>query len=130
MAWFAGPGRFPPSHARKRNRAMSTPSPLPTEGEIRDAARQLGLADEHGNYRQRDRNRIAAAVQRARQDAAEAADPLTGTTAAILGRLDTELFTNKLGPEARARVLAAAATHLLETQGLRLDSPREEQATP
>jgi hypothetical protein len=98
---------------------------LPTEDEIRATAKFLGLADEHGNYRQRDRAKIAAAVHTAQRETDAAADPETGNTAEILGRLDTEMCTHGIGSDARARVLAVAAAHLLKTAGLNL-KPREE----
>lgn len=102
---------------------------LPTEGEIRDAAQRLGLADENGNYRQRDRARIAAAVQTAKAEDAAADSPETGNTAELLGRFERELFDNQVGPDARARAVGAAAAHLLKTGGLNL-RPREEETTP
>ncbi|MBW0270781.1 hypothetical protein ATM97_07110 [Nocardia sp. MH4] len=102
---------------------------IPTEAEIRAGAKELGLADENGNYRQRDRNRIAAAVQAAKQEAATAADPAAGTTAAQLAQFADEL--NTAGPfrdETTTAVLVEAARHLLEAQGLRLAS--REETTP
>ncbi|WP_054812106.1 hypothetical protein [Nocardia arizonensis] len=109
---------------------MPRPAPVPTEDEIRRAAQHLGLADENGNYNQRDRNRIAAAIQRARQEQDAAAEPLAGTTAEVLGRFAGELAKQPglgaLGAKSWAAILGATAAHLLETQGLRLDSPREE----
>jgi len=102
---------------------------LPTEAEIRAGAKELGLTDKNGNYRQRDRARIAAAVQAAEAEAAKADDPATGNTAEILRRFDNELAENNILGDARARILAAAAAHLLETGGLNL-RPREEETTP
>lgn len=98
---------------------------LPNEAEIRDAAQRLELADENGNYRQRDRATIAAAIQAAKAEDDAAEDPETGNTAEILGRFERELFDNQVGPDARARAVGAAAAYLLRTGGLNL-RPREE----
>lgn len=95
---------------------------VPTEDEIRDAAQRLGLVDENGNYRQRDRSRIAAAILAAEQEEAEAADPMQGTTAEVLGRFGSELAAAGVIGDSCARVLAVAATHLLRTAGLNLNN--------
>ncbi|WP_029931091.1 hypothetical protein [Nocardia otitidiscaviarum] len=95
---------------------------VPTEAEIRDAAARLGLADENGGYRQRDRARIAAAIQKAKQDQADDADPANATTAQQLGAFASELAAHDITSEA---LLVEAARHLFRSQGLRL-APREE----
>jgi len=97
---------------------------LPSEAEVRAAAKELGLADERGNYPQRDRARIVAAIRIAENEAAEAASPLAGTTVQVLARIDDELYRHNILGGARERILAAVAVHLIETQGLRLDAPR------
>lgn len=97
---------------------------LPTEAEIRAAAKELGLADAQGNYPQRDRARIVAAIRSAEAELAEAAAPLAGTTVQVLARIDEELHRHNILGGARDRILAAVAVHLIETQGLRLDTPR------
>lgn len=102
---------------------------LPTEAEIHAGAKELGLADENGNYRQRDRARIAAAVQAAKAEADKADDPAAGNTAEQLARFDLELFERNIDRESRGRILAVAAAHLLEIGGLNL-RPREEETTP
>ncbi|WP_280335481.1 hypothetical protein [Nocardia wallacei] len=122
---------------------------VPTEDEIRDAAKRLGLADEHGNYPQRDRARIAAAVQQATRERAAAGDPATGNTAAMLARFQHELaavgftepscfdgepVTPSTSTVARLtgpgeQILVEAARHLLKTAGLQL-KPEEEETTP
>ncbi|WP_280224928.1 hypothetical protein [Nocardia farcinica] len=103
---------------------------LPTENEIRQAAKELGVAYENGDYPRHLRNRLARNVQLAKQEAAEAADPATGTTAEQLAAFAAELDAE--GPfraETTTAVLVEAARYLLETQGLRL-SPREGETTP
>ncbi|WP_406234927.1 hypothetical protein [Nocardia sp. NBC_01009] len=98
---------------------------LPTEDEIRAAAAELGLADEHGNYRQRDRARLAAAVQAARQGEA-AATPGGSSTARQLGAFAGELAAAGVDATNTGPLLAEVGRYLLETQGLRLDSQGEE----
>ena len=107
---------------------------IPTEDEIRIGAKELGLADEVGNYPRHLRNRIARTLQLAEQAAAEptgnTADPPTGNTAEQLAQFAGEL-TNA-GPfrdETMTAVLVEAARYLLETQGLRLATPQDEGAT-
>ncbi|WP_433592318.1 hypothetical protein [Nocardia sp. CA-145437] len=100
--------------------------PVPTEDEIRDAAARLGLADENGNYPQRDRARIAAAIMQADQELTADADPANWTTARQLDEFRNELSAKGFnGPEIVGPVLLEAARHLLRSQGLRLE-PREE----
>lgn len=121
---------------------------VPTEDEIRDAARRLGLADEHGNYPQRDRNRIAAAIQQAAIDQAADLDPATGNTAQVLAAFRAELAaagfteTDQGDPtlpstgavlrltETGEQILVEAARHLLSTAGLQLMSDDDEVTTP
>ncbi|WP_280441195.1 hypothetical protein [Nocardia brasiliensis] len=114
------------NHASKANHAMT----MPTEAQIRDAAKQLGHADENGNYPQRLRSKLAQAVQLA--EVAETGideTPPPGTTAEQLGRFAAELTAAGLDGElwapARADIVLAAAHHLLKTAGLHL-IPREE----
>ncbi|MEU0871651.1 hypothetical protein [Nocardia brasiliensis] len=101
--------------------------PVPTETEIRDGAKQLGLADENGNYPRYMRNRIAKAVQLAKCEAVDAEDPHTGTTAEVLGRFAAELHgTDRFTPETTSAVVVEVARWLLETRGLQLETTREE----
>lgn len=104
------------------------PLPLPTEDEIRAAAAELGIADEHGNYPRWQRNRLARIVQLAREEQADEADPHTGTTAQVLGRFAGELRAVALTPEATSAVLAEAARWLLDSRGLQLET--REETTP
>ncbi|WP_378735527.1 hypothetical protein [Nocardia brasiliensis] len=104
------------------------PLPLPTEDEIRRVAADLGIVDEHGNYPRSQRNRLARIVQLAREQSADDADPHTGTTAQVLGRLADELHAAALTPEATSAVLAEAARWLLDSRGLQLDT--REETTP
>ncbi|MFD3431158.1 hypothetical protein [Nocardia fluminea] len=102
---------------------------IPNEDAIRAAAKQLGLADENGNYSQRDRPRIVAAMQIAARETERAADPSTGRTAEQLAQFAGELkIAGPFRDETMTAVLVEAARHLLETQGLRL-APQEEGAT-
>ncbi|WP_280265343.1 hypothetical protein [Nocardia wallacei] len=104
---------------------------VPTEAEIRTTAGRLGLADVNGNYRQRDRARIAAAVQQAKRDQADALDPATGNTAELLSRFRNELAGVGLTrPELLESLLVEAARHLLKTAGLQLKSEQIEETTP
>ncbi|WP_157533796.1 hypothetical protein, partial [Nocardia otitidiscaviarum] len=64
---------------------------VPTEAEIRDAAQRLGLADENGYYPPGIRNKLAAAVQQAKQDQAAADDPGNWSTAEQLAAFANEL---------------------------------------
>ncbi|WP_433658033.1 hypothetical protein ACQPW1_39700 [Nocardia sp. CA-128927] len=103
------------------------PNPiLPTEDEIRTAARELGLTDPHGNYRPRDRSRIAAAVQAAKQHETAAAAPGGWSTAHQIASFWGELIGAGVDAASTAPLLAEVGRYLLETQGLRLDSDREE----
>ncbi|MBF6135876.1 hypothetical protein IU501_23065 [Nocardia otitidiscaviarum] len=104
------------------------PLPLPTEDEIRRAARELGIADEHGNYPRSQRNRLARIVQLAREQETDSADPHTGTTAQVLGRLAGELHAAGITPESTSAVLAEAARWLLDSRGLQLET--REETTP
>ncbi len=105
------------------------PLPLPTEDEIRATARELGIADENGNYPRSQRNRLARIVQLAREEQADEADPHTGTTAQVLARFAGELHAAGLTtPEATSAVLAEATRWLLDTNGLQLES--REETTP
>lgn len=105
--------------------------PIPTEDEIRDAAQQLGLADENGNYPRHMRNRLARTVQLAKAETAVAEDPHTGTTAEVLGRFVTELHdTDRFTPETTSAIAVEAARWLLETRGLQLDTATREETTP
>ncbi|MFD3748328.1 hypothetical protein [Nocardia sp. NPDC058633] len=104
---------------------------IPTEDEIRSAAKELGLADESGNYPRHLRNRIARTIQIAKQEQATAADPAAGLTAEQLAQFAAELTT--AGPftaETSTAVLVEAARYLLETQGLRLAPKDEGETTP
>ncbi|MEU1526355.1 hypothetical protein ABZ413_29580 [Nocardia rhamnosiphila] len=92
---------------------------MPTEDEIRAAAKRLGLADENGNYKQSQRSRIAAAIVRAEKEVDEAADPETAPTADALARFDADLTAVGFGEGTRGVLLQAAATHLLKTAGLK-----------
>ncbi|WP_280393228.1 hypothetical protein [Nocardia wallacei] len=104
---------------------------VPTEEEIRAAAARLRLADENGNYRQRDRARIAAAIQKAAQDQADELDPATGNTVQLLGRFRDELAEAGIErPDMVASLLTEAARHLLRTAGLQLQSEQIEETTP
>ena len=103
-------------------------SDIPTEDEIRSCAKDLGVADESGNYPRHMRNRLARAVQLAQQETADDADPHTGTTAQVLGRLAAELHVAALTPEATSAVLAEAARWLLDSRGLQLET--REETTP
>ncbi|MBB5915279.1 hypothetical protein BJY24_004146 [Nocardia transvalensis] len=116
---------------------------VPTEAEIRSAAQRLGIADENGNYKQRDRARIAATIQKAAQDQAAENDPATGNTAVMLARFRDELLAagfahDPVNPEiyheprlggVGEEVLIEAARYLLKTAGLQLKSD-EEEPTP
>lgn len=102
---------------------------LPTEDEIRGVAAELGIVDEHGNYPRAQRNRLARVVQLVKQQATEAADPQTGTTAQVLARFAGELRDAGLStPEATSAVLAEAARWLLDSRGLQLET--REETTP
>ena len=104
--------------------------PLPTETEIVDAARRLGLLDEYGKYPRHLRAKIAATVQLAKEETANAADPQAGRTALMLARFDAELCAAGLDGEGLRRdLLVEAARHLLKT-GLRLGDPITEEVTP
>lgn len=107
---------------------------IPTEAQIQAAAEHLGLVDENGRYPQRDRNRIAAAIQRSGGDpldldgtpAAEAAPP---TTAQRLARFADELAAaGQFTAETTTALLTEAARFLLRTTGLQMDS--EGETTP
>ncbi|WP_433660795.1 hypothetical protein ACQPW1_00450 [Nocardia sp. CA-128927] len=99
---------------------------LPTEAQIRDAAARLGHADEHGNYPQRLRSKLAAALQLADHETAEADPAPADTTAAQLARFDAELKAAGITCRtARVGLVVAAGEHLLKTVGLQLH-PREE----
>jgi hypothetical protein len=95
---------------------------LPTEDEIRAAAKKLGLADEHGNYPRRDRARIAKTIQLAGEQDARAAS----ATAVVLARFRDELTAHGFTHETSGPVVAEAARFLLHTAGLQL----EEGTTP
>lgn len=104
-------------------------SAIPTEDEIRATAAELGIADENGNYPRAQRNRLARIVQLAKQQATEAADPNTGTTAQMLARFAGELHNaGPFTPEATSAVLAEAARWLLDSRGLQLGT--REETTP
>ncbi|WP_280442229.1 hypothetical protein [Nocardia brasiliensis] len=102
------------------------PNPMVTEDEIRAAATELGLADPHGNYRPRDRGRIAAAVVAAKQQHRAADTPGGWSTARQLGAFWGELIASGVEAGATGPLLGEVGRYLLETQGLRLDSDREE----
>ncbi|MGW5377439.1 hypothetical protein ACWESM_18535 [Nocardia sp. NPDC003999] len=118
------------------------PAPMPSEDEIRAMARELGLADDTGRYRQSDRGRIAAAVRaakaaevdRAELDAAQRqAESLLAAALAelphLVARVYSDLTDRGVDPAATGPLLAEVGRYVLEVQGLRLES-RQEGTTP
>lgn len=99
-------------------------SAIPTEDELRAAAKELGLANPDGSYDRALRNRLAAAVQLAKQEEARATDPAERSTAWQLARFRDDLAALNLASAADG-LLVEAARHLLRSQGLRLE-PRKE----
>jgi hypothetical protein len=105
---------------------------VPTEREIQATAEHLGLVDETGRYRQRDRARIAAAIQRSGGDPFDLdgtppAEPSEPTTAQQLARFADELAEGgSFTPESTTALLTEAARFLLRTVGLQLNSDQGE----
>lgn len=94
---------------------------IPPESEIREAAKTLGHADEHGNYPPSLRKKIVAAINEADKELADTtkAQP-NGTTAEQLLAFHDEL-TNRAVPDEDARALTlAVAPALVRRQGLHL----------
>lgn len=97
-----------------------------------EAARELGLLDEHGRV-PRDpitQAKLAKAIQRAQAEAQEIADapPAPETTVSILGRFRAELLAH---PSLKSASLidaltVEAARHTLRTAGLNTEPQQEE----
>ncbi|WP_378735405.1 hypothetical protein [Nocardia brasiliensis] len=99
-------------------------STVPTEDELRAAAKELGIANADGSYDRSLRNRLARAVQLTKQEHARADDPGEHSTAWQLARFREDLAEHELASAADG-LLIEAARHLLRSQGLRLESRKE-----
>ncbi|QIS00991.1 hypothetical protein F5X71_00395 [Nocardia brasiliensis] len=118
-----------PAHPPTSGSGISPRSVVPTEPELRKAAAELGLADENGNYDRSLRSRLAAAVQLAKREQEEAADPAAQSTARQLAHFQADLIAAGVRSDgAFEPLLVEAARHLLRSQGLRLDE--REETTP
>ncbi|MGW6699641.1 hypothetical protein [Nocardia sp. NPDC055049] len=117
-----------PAHPPTGGSGISPRPGLPTEDEIRAAAVELGHADEHGNYPRAIRNKLARAVQLAKQEQATAEDPNERSTAWQLVQFAEDLDAVHIRATDIGPLLVEAARHLLRSQGLRLES--REETTP
>ncbi|MEW1933114.1 hypothetical protein AB0362_13075 [Rhodococcus sp. NPDC079359] len=103
-------------------------SDIPTDDEIRAAAERLGISNPNDAIT---RNKLFAAVQIAKREAAAEADPSNRTTVDTLAAFDRELKTQSgYDDEADAHVrdllIVELMRHLLRTEGLKLTTDTKE----
>ena len=97
-------------------------SDIPTEAEMLEAARRLGIERPDAL----ERNKLYAAVQLAKREAAAEADPSNRTTAETIAAFCKDLLDSGFDVARSGEVLAELLRHLLRTEGLKLSTDTKE----
>lgn len=108
-------------------------SDMPTNDEIRDAAERLGITNPDGTIPNDaiTRNRLFAAVQIAKREAAAQSDPANRNTVDTLAAFDRELkiqpgYDDEADAHVRDLLIVELMRHLLRTEGLKLSTDTKE----
>ncbi|MDQ0283760.1 hypothetical protein [Rhodococcoides fascians] len=102
-------------------------SDIPTEAEMLEAARRLGIERPDAL----ERNKLYAAVQLAKREAAAEVDPSNRATVDTLAAFDRDLkdqlgYDDEADANVRDLLIAELLRHLLRTEGLKLSTDTKE----